>query len=502
MLFASIFIPDFSLQALFAKRPELQTRPIALIDGTPPLLRVVAANDKAIKAGVEVGLLKAQAEAVGAEPILRSTDVEDSAHSTALTCVRQFSPRIQDKAIDLILLDIDGLNYLFGSPEQIATKICSSLAQEHLSVNVGVAGNPDTATIAARGFQSITIVTQAKQIGSLPVTLLDPGEQALETLNLWGITTLSKLAALDAKALTQRLGQPGLILQKLARGQQVNPFVPDDEHVEFRERTELEYSVDLLDSLSFVLASLLERICGKLDEYALSTNEVDYEFTLDSPRVAGENLPEDQLIYRRTLKLSNPTTDRKLLLRHIQLDLQSHPPTAPIMAVSLLAHAVRPRHTQLGLFAPQAPDPDKLELILARLSNLAGQDQVGAFELLDTHRPRAFVMAKFEPEKARDPIPPSRGWSPKVALRLFEPARRATIRLRSNVPLQLSFDGKRGEVVEHSSPWLSSGEWWNEMAYSRKEWDVEVQFTDGTRGKFLIFVDLRTNQSFVDGSYD
>jgi hypothetical protein len=156
----------------------------------------------------------------------------------------------------------------------------------------------------------------------------------------------------------------------------------------------------------------------------------------------------------------------------------------------------------LGLFAPQSPDPDKLELITARLANLAGEEQVGSFELLDTHRPRAFVMAKFEPDKAAEQLPPSRGWSSKVALRLFEPAKRATIRLRSDIPLQLTFDGKRGEVIEHSSPWLSSGEWWNEMVYSRKEWDVEVQFHDGTRGKFLIFVDLQTNQSFVDGSYD
>jgi len=502
MLFASIFIPDFSLQALFAKRPELRPKAIALIDGIPPLLRVVAANDKAIQAGVEFGLLKAQAEAVGVEPISKSSDLEDSVHKIALACARQFSPRVQSKNLDLVLLDIDGLKSLFGFPEEIASKICLSLAQEHLSVNVGVAGNPDTATIAARGTRGVTVITQAKQIGHLPLTLVTPSEHELETLTLWGVTTLGKLAALDAKALSQRLGPTGLVLQKLARGQQVSPFVPDEDHVEFHEKTELEYSVDLLDSLWFVLASLLERVCAKLEEHSLATNEIDYEFALDPPRVAGENLPEDQLIYRRTLKLSNPTTNRKGLLRHIQLDLQSHPPEAPIMTVSLRTHAVRPRHTQLGLFAPQSPDPDKLELITTRLANLAGEDQVGRFELLDTHRPRAFVMAKFEPEKALEQIPPSRGWSAKVALRLFEPAKRANIRLHSDSPLQLTFDGKRGDVVAHSAPWLSSGEWWNEMAYSRKEWDVEVQFNDGTKGKFLIFVDLRTNQSFVDGSYD
>src|SRR5436190_13003927 len=268
MLFASVFIPNFSLQALFAKRPELQARAIALIDGTPPLLRVVAANDKAIKAGIEIGLLKAQAEAVGVEPIPRSSDLEDSVHTVAVACARQFSPRVQDKNIDLIVLDIDGLKTLFGSPEEIANKICFSLARERLSVNVGVAGNPDTATIAARGFQHIAVIRQAKQIAHLSLTLLTAGEQELETLNLWGITTLGKLAALDAKALSQRLGPPGLVLQKLARGQQVNPFVPDNERLEFREKAELEYSVDLLDSLSFVLASLLERVCAKLEEHS------------------------------------------------------------------------------------------------------------------------------------------------------------------------------------------------------------------------------------------
>jgi protein ImuB len=168
----------------------------------------------------------------------------------------------------------------------------------------------------------------------------------------------------------------------------------------------------------------------------------------------------------------------------------------------VLAYAVPPRHIQFGLFAPQSPDPDKLEFIIARLSNLAGANRVGSFEPVDSHRPRAFGMGRFDPDRSSDSALKSRGCPAKVALRLFEPARRATIRLRRDIPLQVSFDGRRGDVVEHSPPWLSSGEWWNEMAYSRKEWDVEVQFTDGTRGVFLIFVDLRTHQSFVDGSYD
>ena len=502
MRFASIFVPDFSLQALFMKKPELQTKAIALIDGIPPILRVMAANEQAQKAGVEVGLLKAQAEAVGVDVVQRSVELEEAAHVLLLACARAFSPRVQDKAIDLMVLDMDGLKSLFGSPEQIAKKIHSFLLRERLLVNVAVAENPDSATLAARGYKGVTIISQAAQIGRLPLALLDLSPSLLGTLNLWGITTLGGLASLEAKALSQRLGPQGVQLQKLARGQQIHPFVADEEHIEFREASELEYSIDLLDALSFVIASLLERICARLEEHSLATNQVDYEFVLDPPRIAGEDLPDDRIFCRLTTKLPNPTTDRTLLLRLIQLDLRAHPPGAAVGKVSLRAHAVRPRYVQQGLFAPQTPDPGKLELLVARLSNLAGKREVGSFELLDTHRARAFVMARFEPEAEPKTPQQSRRCSSKVGLRLFEPVKRANLRLRSDVPLHICFDGKSGDVIEHSHSWLASGDWWNEMEYNRKEWDVEVQFSNGTREKYRIFIDLFTNQPFVEGSYD
>jgi len=502
MLFVTIFVPKFSLQALFIKRPELQSEPIALVDGTPPMLKVIAANERACKLGVEIGLMKAQAEAVGVHIIQRSVELEDAAHVLLLACARSFSPRVQDKAIDLIVLDIDGLKSLFGPPEQIAAKIHSSLLRERFTVNVAVAGNPDSATIGARGYEGVSIISDAAQISRLPLPLLDLSSAQLETLNLWGITTLGGLASLDPKALSQRLGHEGVQLQKLARGQQITPFVADEEQIEFHERSELEYSIDLLDSLSFVLSSLLERICAKLKDHSLATNEVDYEFALDPPRIAGQDLPEEQLAYRRTIKLPNPTTDRTLLLRLIQLDLQAHPPGAAIQKISARAHAVRPRHIQQGLFAPHTPDPGKLELLTARLADLVGKHEVGSLELLDTHRPRAFVMARFEPETDPATSTRSRSWPSRVGLRLFDPAKRANIRIRSDVPLRLSFDGKSGDVIQHSPPWLASGDWWNEMGYDRKEWDVEVQFADGTKAKYRIFLDLFTNQPFIDGSYD
>lgn len=501
MLYAGIFVPDFSLQALFAAKPELRTTAVAIVDGEPPLLRVLAANDRALKAGIMPGVLKAQAEIAGVLTVVRSPEMEREAHNSLVTCADDTSPRVQDRAIDLLVADIDGLKMLFGTPDLIALRVRESLLKRGLAVNVAVAPNPDMAVIAARARQGISIVTTSKDIGRFPVALLSASSELLETLALWGIKTLGELGSLDSAALAERLGREGVLLQRLARGEQVSPFLADEKKLEFWEQQNFEHSIDLLDPLSFVFSCLLEKICSSLLANALSTNEIDWELALDPPRIAGEHLGDLNLFHRRTIKLPTPTTDHRLLLRLIQLELQSQPPTAPVTSVSLRAYAVPPRPIQHGLFVPQAPDPDKIELTIARLANLVGKEQVGSPKVLDTHQPRGFVMGKFEPA-ALAKRSTSRTEKPSLALRLFDPAKAASIRLRAGAPYHVGFDRKWGEVVNHSAPWLSSGEWWNELGWSRKEWDVHVKFSDGSTGDFRIFIDLLTNQSYVEGIYD
>ncbi len=64
-------------------------------------------------------------------------------------------------------------------------------------------------------------------------------------------------------------------------------------------------------------------------------------------------------------------------------------------AVSIACEPVKPRVLQNGLFVPLAPAPDKLELTLARLAKLVGEENIGSPALLDTHRPDAFTMKQF-----------------------------------------------------------------------------------------------------------
>ena len=63
---------------------------------------------------------------------------------------------------------------------------------------------------------------------------------------------------------------------------------------------------------------------------------------------------------------SRSLLDPKVFLKLLQLDLNAHPPGAPIAKINLSVEPVRPRSTQSGLFLPPSPEPEKLELTLAQ----------------------------------------------------------------------------------------------------------------------------------------
>jgi len=204
--FACIFVPDFPVQALLRVEPDLRSQAVAVLEGKVPLEKVFAVNEQARRAGIEMGMTKLQVEACP-ELVLRTRSPlqENSAHAALLDCAQLFSPCIEDAGCDTIVLDLAGMESLFGSLPKIAHDIARCASDLGLEANVAVAANPDTAVIAARGFPGITVIAEGKeaeQLGSLPVEVLfvdgsDPDRvQILDTLSRWGIRNLRALAAL------------------------------------------------------------------------------------------------------------------------------------------------------------------------------------------------------------------------------------------------------------------------------------------------------------------
>ena len=226
-MFACIFVPNFPVAAVFRAEPELRARAVAIFEGKPPMEKVFAVNESAIRVGITPGMTKAQAE-LCSELTLRPRSLlqESMAHAVLLDCAQSFSPCVEDAAADTVILDLAGMESLFGSLLEIAHNLFRCAANLGLGANVAVASNPDAAVLAARGFSGVTVISpgrQADSLGSLPVEVLfaswvaekekvgkkkekEEDQQTesvrlLATLERWGIHDLRSLAALPEVAL-------------------------------------------------------------------------------------------------------------------------------------------------------------------------------------------------------------------------------------------------------------------------------------------------------------
>src|ERR1700724_2155595 len=220
---ACILHPDFPVQAIIRCEQELRARPVAVLTGRPPLEKVVALNERARQTGVDVGATKSQLEAW--ENLVlraRSESQEKSPHATLLDCAQSFSPEVEDVSPGAVLLNLAGLDPLFGPLPKIARDLAQRVSQMGLEANIAVAANPDAALLAARGFPGVTLIPEgceAERLGGLPGEgLLESFsssfsfdvEQAarwVETFDRWGIRKLRALAALPEVPVSERLGQ-------------------------------------------------------------------------------------------------------------------------------------------------------------------------------------------------------------------------------------------------------------------------------------------------------
>lgn len=518
MTFACVYIPNFVFQAAARSEPELRSRPVAITEGKT---LVVATNPAAVKAGVEPGMTVARAAQTPSVALrTRTAAQEQIAHAALLDLGFSFSPRIEDVATDTVVLDLDGLERLLGLLEEAARRMAGRAAQLGFKAHVAVAPNPNAALQAARGFAGITIIPAGQErelLGSLLLEVLEPPTEFLETLHRWGIRNLRALAELPTAQLAERLGQGGVELQTRARGAAWRPLIPAQPDLQFEEIMELDHPIEQLESLAFALGVLLNRLCARLQARALAVHELFVEMNLEAHSETEPIGAQPHFAYEKRLWLPVPSGNAMALLKVLQLHLESCPPAAAVTRIRIKAEAAQPRALQGRLFLPATPDPEKLEVTLARITKLVGEGRIGSPELIDTHQEDAFRMVRFNPFESRKTAKAKNGASAGkdklAAVRVFRPPIPVKVETRDGLPVRVLFAGKRGEVVTAAGPWRSSGDWWGEESWRREEWEVELMVRRrvsgfettrivGDRELYRIYRDIRTGDWFVAGNYD
>ena len=512
---------------------------------------------------------------------------EESSSTVLMEVARDFSPRVEACGPREVTLDVSGLARLFGDGKTIAAELRRTAADRGLRVCVAVAGTRTAARLLAHhsepGDDAIAIDpgTEAASLANLPIELLailgtvapksripnpesripDPGSRLPDprspipdpftvTLRRWGLRTLGELASLPPDEVAARLGRAGVEWQRLARGEDRRPLLPAVPEERFEQALDLEWPIEGLEPLSFVLGRLLEPLSAHLERRDRGGAVLHVRLHLVTREV-----------HERSLQLPAPIRDARTLRTLALLDLESHPPSAAIDRVVVAIDPTPGRVVQFSLLTRPLPSPEQLSTLMARLNALMGEGRCGAAVAVDSWEPGAFEMRPFAPRdsglgirdsglgtwdsglgtrdseyESRIPDPGSR--IPVVVLRRFRFPVPARVRVDRGVPVRVISDRRGwsgGHVETYAGPWRSSGGWWVDAAdvhrdkprrhrgtelskslgnkdlrvsvspwpvevkaWERDEWDVTL--SDGAT--YCIFRERDTDAWFIEGVVD
>ena len=404
---------------------------------------------------------------------------------------RACSPRVESHGERVVVFDASGLTRVIGTFRQIASEVAALAVEQGLIVRIALAPSAVAAWLMAHAQIGQTVVEPSRMLsmlaelplsvlGTLPVRthrrtrssadqLRGVAGSTLLALERWGLRTLGQVAKLPRNDVHARLGEEGVLLHMAACGEDALPLVPAGAVPEFLERIVLEWPIEGLEPLSFVLARLL-------DALSVSLERADRGAVTVTTRLKLVN----RTMHERTLNLPAPMRDSKVLRTLIVLDLESHPPHAGIDEVTVEVGVAPGRIVQGSLLDRALPSPEQIATLTARLRALAGEARVGAPLLIDTHDERPVALKPFTGSSA--PLRSVHSGTPSVpsaVLRRYRLPVPAKVIVERGGPVRLvpsSSAIPSGNIVNRAGPWRTSGRWWtaDKTKWDRDEWDVEL----------------------------
>ena len=517
---ACLLIPDLPLRAELRAHPDLAGKPLAIATGNDARAEIIALSPEAQATGLvtpcsvsHVRNLSPQVTIRTASPALERTSRE-ALRDIALS----FSPRVAlaPRAAGIfvcegaVFLDATGVSSIYHSEAGFAAALAARALALGLPGTIAIASTRGIAKIVARKLAIPTLTPesghlkargsagepdccilssrdQAKILAPLPIDLLSPSDELAQKLTRFGVHSVRDLLALPARALAQRLGPDVLLLVARAQGLEVEAPLPEPRDACLREAIDLEYPIEILEPLSFVLRGMLARLAERLTLRGLASGPIDLQLDLCG---GGRD--------HRRIGVAAPTRDHRVLLRLVTRDLEAHPPEAPIEGIAVSTEGRVPRSDQLDLFRTPGPDPAALDRTLAELESLCGPGKVGAPAVVDDNHPNAFELKPFSGNPSsgnsssgnaasdnaglqngisKQAVAASAGAS--LVVRALRPPVLAEVQVQDGRPRAIRSAVASGRVVNVAGPWRTTGRWWaDEGRFALDHFDVQV--SDGT----------------------
>jgi hypothetical protein len=127
-------------------------------------------------------------------------------------------------------------------------------------------------------------------------------------------------------------------LVRIARGDEFSPLAPRPQAETFAEETELDYGIENLEALGFIMRAMLDRLIERLEMRGLVAGGV----------VLGLALADHRRDARR-VAVAAPSNDVRALLTLVMLAFENAPPDAAIEAVRIEIEPRAPRPAQADM---------------------------------------------------------------------------------------------------------------------------------------------------------
>ena len=170
-MFATIYLPDFYLQAALRHQPQLSGKPVALIDDQEKKASIIQLNVAAEQVGVRVGMTPSQGLARSLALIIkvRSHSQEQILQDVLLHFAGTLSPYVEATAPGISTVEFTDTRNL----EPKVSKVVALLADSEIIAQAGIAPTPDASFLAAHLAERVLQIDDASEfLAALPIEVL------------------------------------------------------------------------------------------------------------------------------------------------------------------------------------------------------------------------------------------------------------------------------------------------------------------------------------------
>ncbi len=400
-------IMHIDMNAFFASveqqsNPELRGKPIAVI-GSAKRTVVTTSSYEARAFGVKTGMTTWEARQRCPHIIFVVGDNRKYTWTSTqiVKLMMQFTPLAEVFSIDEAFLDVTASMSLYGSPERIAHLLKAEIRHHFgITCSIGIAPNKLLAKLASdmKKPDGLTVIEPgnvARILEHLPVKeLCGIGRKMEQQLLMMGIRTCGELGRCDVRLLEKKFGVVGQRLQRMGRGIDDSPVIPEEEAAEVKSvghSTTLKQDLTERDDILKVLLQLAEMVGRRARRYGVAGRTVHLTVryadftTFEKQEVQPAPLSDSREIYRAAVRILDDT-----------------PLTQAVRLLGVRISGLRPAGEQLPLFREERTSL-RLTEAMDVVNNRHGDFTVMFGSLLDQRDKGSHVISPaWKPEGIRN----------------------------------------------------------------------------------------------------